>query len=592
MNDDRQYTEAESQYFKWLWQWRRRAAIAQARYEPATVLRGGRVLNVFTGEVIEADVAIDAGTIAGVGRFPDAREVIDVRGMIVTPSFIDPHLHLESTLLWPPELARAVVPHGTGTIITDPHEIANVAGLKGVEALRAATHGLPLDIRFSVPSCVPASHLESPGATFGLHDIEAMLEWPETVALGEMMNFPGVLAADPRIGARIWASNGRPRDGHAPGLREPMIQAYAGAGMSSDHESFELDEARGKLRAGLFIMMRQGSSEKNLLDLLPLVDDETWPRITFCSDDRDCHDLTAHGHVDDILRTAIGAGLDPVRAIRMATWNPARHWNLEGAGAVAPGYRANLVVLSDLESINIEHTIHNGRLVASGGELLAQLPNPSPPEFLGHSVNVAPIQLSHLRLRPEAARQAVELIPGQIMTRLIDIEPVVENRQAVTSVESDLLKLVCVERHHATGRVGVGLVRGFKLTRGAMASTIAHDAHNIIAVGTNDADILAAIATVAESQGGLAVVSDLEVIAHLALPIAGLVSDAPLGEVSAGYAAVEAAARGLGSSLRSPFGQLAFLALSVIPEARVTDRGLVDLRMQGEAHSRWSDAHS
>ncbi len=579
MSDDREYTETESQYFKWLWQWRRRVAIAQGQYEPGTVLRGGRVLNVFTGELIETDVAIDAGVIAGLGQFPDAREVIDVRNMIVTPSFIDPHLHLESTLLWPPELARAVVPHGTGAIVTDPHEIANVAGLPGVEALRAASRGLPLDIWFTTPSCVPASHLESPGATFDRRDIEEMLTWPETVALGEMMNFPGVLNADPEIGSRIWASNGRPRDGHAPGLRGPAMQAYAGAGMSSDHESFELEEARDKLRSGLFIMIRQGSSEKNLLDLLPLVNDETWPRIAFCSDDRDCHDLTANGHVDDILRTAIRAGLDPVRAIRMATWNPARHWQLDRVGAVAPGYRANLAVLSDLESVNVEHAIHNGRLVASGGELLVTSTAPEIPDFLRRSVNVAPIQLSHLRLEAAAASQAVELIPGQIMTRLIDIEPAIENQEAVSSVELDLLKLVCVERHHATGRVGVGLVRGFGLERGALASSIAHDAHNIIAVGTNDTDILAAIATVAESQGGLAVVSGLDVIAHLALPIAGLVSDAPLAEVSDGYVSVEAAARALGSSLQSPFGQLAFLALSVIPEARVTDRGLIDLRL-------------
>ncbi|MDQ3442256.1 MAG: adenine deaminase [Chloroflexota bacterium] len=579
MSDEHQYTDAESAYFKWLWQWRRRTAIAQGLYEPATVLKGGRVLNVFSGELIEADVAVDAGVIAGVGQFPDARDVIDVRGMIVTPSFIDPHLHLESTLLWPPELARAVVPHGTGAIIADPHEIANVAGLPGVESLRAATQGLPLDIRYTAPSCVPASPLESPGASFELHDIEAMLAWPDTLALGELMNFPGVLAADPEIGARIWVSNGQPRDGHAPGLRGPKLQAYAGAGMHSDHESFELGEAREKLRAGLVIMMRQGSSEKNLLDLLPLVDDETWPRITFCSDDRDCHDLTEHGHVDDILRTAIRAGLDPVRAIQMATWNPARHWRMDGIGAVAPGYRANLVALTDLESVSVEHTFHNGRLVASGGELLASLPPTTIPDFLRHSANVAPIQLSHMRLTSEAARQAVELIPGQIVTRLIEVEPVVKDSQIVSSVEADLLKLVCVERHHATGRVGVGLVRGFGFKRGAMASTIAHDAHNIIAVGTNDADILAAIATVAESQGGLAVVSNLEVLAHLGLPLAGLVSDAPLVEVSAGYVAVEAAARDLGSSLQSPFGQLAFLALSVIPEARVTDRGLVDLRM-------------
>jgi len=578
MNHQPTYTDEQSRYFKWFWQWRRRTAIAQGRYEAATVLTGGRVLNVFTGEVIEADVAIDAGAIAGVGHYPEGREVIDVRGMVIAPSFIDPHLHLESTLLWPAELARAVVPHGTGTILTDPHEVANVAGLPGVEALRDATRDLPLDIRLTVPSCVPASSLESPGACFELEDIQAMLEWPESVALGEMMDFPGVLGADRGIGAKLWAARDVPRDGHAPGLRGARLQAYTGAGMGSDHESFALEEAREKLRAGLFIMMRQGSSEKNLLDLLPLVNDETWPRITFCSDDRDCHDLTTHGHVDDILRTAIGAGLDPVRAIRMATWNPARHWRLEGVGAVAPGYRANLVALADLESVRVERTWHNGHLVANGGELVAPLPDTMAPEFLRQTVNIAPLQLSHLRLEADAARQAVEVIPGQIVTRLIEVEPCVRGGDAIASVESDLLKLVCVERHRASGRVGVGLVRGFGLKNGALASSIAHDAHNIIAVGTNDADILAAIATVAGSQGGLAVVDDMNVIEHLALPIAGLVTDAPLAEVSERYAAIEVAARSLGSALRSPFGQLAFLALSVIPEARVTDRGLIDLR--------------
>ncbi len=578
MTEENTYTEAESRYFMWRWQWRRRIAIAKGEYGPTTTLAGGRILNVFTGELIEGDLALDAGMIVGIGSFPEARETIDISGMIVAPSFIDPHLHLESTLLWPTEVARAVVPHGTGAIITDPHEIANVAGLPGIEAMRAASRNLPLDIRFTVPSCVPASPFESPGSELPLADIETMLGWPETVALGEMMNFPGVLDGDTEIAAKIWSANGRPRDGHAPGMRGQTIHAYAAAGISSDHESFELEEARDKLRAGMMIMMRQGSSEKNLLELLPLVNDETWPRITFCSDDRDCHDLTAHGHVDDILRTAVAAGLDPIRAIRMATWNPARHWNLEGIGAVAPGYRANLVVLSDLHTVAVEHTIHNGRLVASGGQLVADLPSPEIPEFLRHSVNVAPVRLSDLRLAPENALRAVELIPGQIVTRLIDVAAEDGLETAGASVETDLLKLVSVERHHASGRVGVGLVRGFGLKYGALASSVAHDAHNIIAVGTNDADILAAIATVAESQGGLAVVADLEVVAHLPLPVGGLVSDSPLSEVASIYAEVEAAARRLGSSLSSPFGQLAFLSLSVIPEARVTDRGFLDLR--------------
>jgi adenine deaminase len=574
------YTEAEEQYQKWRWQWRRRIAIANGQYEPATVLRGGIVVNVFTGEMVEADVAIDAGRIVGIGSFPAAREVTDVRGLVVAPSLIDPHLHLESSLLWPPELARAVVPRGTGAIVTDPHEVANVAGLRGVAAMRDATLGLPLDIRFTVPSCVPASPLESPGADFTQEDIEAMLAWPETVALGEMMNFPGVLNADADIAARLYAARAVPRDGHAPGLRGSALQAYVAAGIDSDHESIAFDEARDKLALGMMVMMRQGSSEKNLLELLPLVTDATWHRITFCSDDRDCHDLLEYGHMDETLRAAIVAGLSPVRAIQMATWNPARHWRLEGLGAVAPGYRANLVAISDLRSMRIEHTWHNGQLVASAGELLVDAPSSSIPDALANSVNLAPIRLSHLALRPEAARQAIEVIPGQIVTRCIDIESElnVEGGAVQAMPSQDLLKIVCVERHRGSGQVGVALVRGFGLKRGALASTVAHDAHNIVAVGTNDADILAAIATVAESQGGLAVVADLEVVEHVPLPIGGLMSASPLNQVAEGYARIEVAAQLLGSSLRSPFGQLAFLALTVIPEARITERGFLDLR--------------
>jgi adenine deaminase len=578
MAEENTYTAEQSAYHMWRWQWRRRIAIARGEYEPALTLRGGEVLNVFTGELERAEVAIDAGTIAAVGDYPTAREVIDVSGLVIAPSFIDPHLHLESTLLWPTEIARAVVPRGTGTIITDPHEVANVAGIAGVSALRDATLNLPLDVRFTIPSCVPASPLESPGSEISGADIQTMLAWPETVALGEMMNFPGVLDANPAIAAQLWAARDIPLDGHAPALRGSDLNAYVAAGISSDHESFELEEACEKLRAGMFIMLRQGSSEKNLLDLLPLVTDENWHRIAFCSDDRDCHDLLTQGHMDDILRTAIAAGLDPIRAIRMATWNPARHWQLHRLGAVAPGYRANLVTLSDLRKITVEHTIHNGRVVAEGGQLTSSVSHAEPPEFLRHTVNVAPVRLSHLRLSPENATIAVEVIPGQIVTKATAVEPVVVEGAAVSSVEQDLIKMVCVERHHETGRTGVGLVRGFGLKKGAIASTIAHDAHNIVAIGVDDSDILAAIATVAASQGGLAVVADQEVIEHLPLPIAGLLSELSLEETASAYHALETAARALGSPLASPFGQLAFLALSVIPEARITDRGLIDLR--------------
>ena len=562
----------------WRWQFRRRVAIAQGEYPAQLVLRGGHVVNVFTGELERADVAIDAGAIIGVGEFPEGREEIDVTGRIVAPSFIDGHIHIESSMLWLPEFARAVVPHGTGAIITDPHEMANVAGLAGIRAMRDAAANLPLTIRFTAPSSVPGSEHESPGAIFGIDEITEMLTWPETVALGELMNFPGVITGDREIGAKLWASWGRLRDGHAPGLRGDALQAYLNAGIHSDHESVSIDEAREKLARGVFIMLREGTSEKNLRELLPLVTDATYPRFGFASDDRDAHDLLTNGHVDDILRTAIAAGLDPLRAIRLATWNVANHWHLTDLGAIAPGYRANLVVLRDLETVDVEMTIFNGHVVARDGQLIEELPTTEIPHELEHTVHLAELRLSQLALKPEHATQAIELVPDQIVTKLIDVEPVIVNGVAVADITQDLLKIVSVERHNATGRVGVGYVRGFGLKRGALASTIAHDAHNIIAVGVSDTDILAAIATVADMQGGLAVVADGRVEAVVPLPIAGLMSAEPLTELAKEYDALEDAARALGSTVHSPFGQLVFLALSVIPEARLTDRGLVTLR--------------
>jgi len=558
--------------------WRRRLRVAQG-VEPADlVLAGGEVVDVFAGDRVRADVAIVDGRIAGVGDYPLARQRLDLTGKTVAPSFVDGHIHLESALVWVTEFARATVPRGTGAVVTDPHEIANVAGLPGIAAVRDAAAGLPLRVAFTVPSCVPASRHESAGAEFGVSEIEAMLGWPETVGLGELMDFPATLAGEDLIAAKLAVSAGRRRDGHAPGLRGAALQAYAGAGVGSDHESTELEEARGKLRAGLMVMIREGASERNLADLLPLVTDRTYPRCCFASDDRDCHALTHDGHLDAILRRAIGQGLDADRALRMATWNAADHWGLEGVGAVAPGYRANLAVLSDVERVAVEMTLYEGRVVARHGQLLAPLPERiAVPDALRDTVRVAPVRLSDLRLHPKDATVAVGAIPGQIVTRAVAVAPVVVDGWAVAAPgpERDLLKLVCVERHRATGRVGVGYVHGFGLRRGALASTIAHDAHNIVAVGADDADILAAISLVAESQGGLAAVAEGRILGHLPLPIGGLLSDRPLAEVAAAYAALEETARGLGSGLESPFGLLAFLALSVIPEARVTDRGFL-----------------
>lgn len=572
-----QLSPEQARHNMWKWKWRRQVAIAQGAYPAQLVLRGGRVLNVFTEELIEADVAIDAGTIAGIGAFPDAREAIDLDGAIVAPSFIDAHIHLESSLLWVPEFARAVVPHGTGAVVTDPHEIANVAGVEGLKAMRDASEGMPLHVAFTAPSCVPASEHESPGQTLGPDDIAEILNWPETVGLGEMMNVEGLLSGDNGVGDILAISRDHLRDGHSPLVRGPQLQAYAGSGIGSDHEATQLEEAREKLRAGMMIMIREGSSEKNLRDLLPLVTDITYPRICFCSDDRDCHDLRDVGHVDDILRIAISEGLDPIRAIRMATWNAASYWRLPRMGAVAPGYAANLVVLSDLENVTVEKTLYQGRIVAENGKLVADLPESAPPEFLRNSVNVAPIRLSTFAVPSADATRGVEVLNGQIVTTAINIEPPVQDGNAMADPTQDLLKAVCVERHHATGQVGAGFVRGFGLKRGAIATTIAHDAHNILAVGISDADIHAAIALVAESQGGLAVVADGEILGHLSLPVAGLMSDLPLDDVTSAYTELQQAAKSLGCTLDDPFGQLAFLGLSVIPEARITHMGLLDL---------------
>jgi adenine deaminase len=558
--------------------WRRCLRVAQGEEPADLVLAGGTIVDVFGGDTYQADVAIADGRIAGIGAYPEGRERIEVADRWIAPAFVDAHVHTESALAWLPEFAHAVVPHGTGAIVTDPHEIANIAGLPGMEAMRAAARGLPLGVFFTVPSCVPASHWESPGATFGPEEMATMLAWPESVGLGELMNFPGVLAGDDDIAAKLAVSAGRRRDGHAPGLRGAGLQAYVGSGPGSDHESAALDEAWEKLRAGQMVMIRDASSARNLPALLPIVTDNTYPRCCFCSDDRDAHTLLHDGHMDVTIRQAIALGLDPVRAIRLATWNPADYWRLDGWGAVAPGYRANLAILDDLRDVRVSMTLHDGRIVARDGAMVAgSIHAGAIPASLRDSMDLAPLSASDLRLDPAAARQAVGVIPGEIVTRLLQVEPVIVDGAAVAAPERDLLKLVCVERHHATGRVGIGYVQGFGLRRGALASSISHDAHNIVAVGADDADILAAIAAVAASGGGLAAVADGKILAHMPLPVAGILSDRPLPEVAAAYGELEEAAHALGSALPSPFGLLAFLALSVIPEARVTDRGFVNV---------------
>jgi adenine deaminase len=555
--------------------WRQCIVAARGTSQADLILAGGQIANVFTGELEEANVAIAGGRIAGIGNYGRGAAYLDCRGKVIAPSFVDPHIHLESSLVWIPEFARAVIPRGTGLVVTDPHEMANVAGLPGLEAMRAAARHLPMHIRFTAPSCVPASAWESPGARFGAEEIAEMLTWPETPGLGELMNVAGATSGDAQIGRKLVVASGRRHDGHAPGVTGARLQTYLAAGIHSDHESTSLEEAYTKLQNGLMIMIREGTSERNLKELLPLASDKTFSRCSFCSDDRDCKTLQHDGHVDAIVRLAIAEGLDPVRAIRLATWNPADYWRIDGVGAVAPGYEANLVVLDDLEQVLVGATLFQGQVVARDGAMVAELDTTPAPDWLKTSVHLGSLSVDSISLPSEKAKQAVRVIPGQIVTQYEKVEPVVENGMAIANPESDLLKLVCVERHRATGQAGVGYVRGFGLKSGAMASSIAHDAHNIVVVGASDEDILAAVERVATLQGGLVVVSGGEVTAELPLPIAGIMSDQPLDTVVRGIERVDQAAQALGCDLEAPFGTLAFMALSVIPEARVTDKGFV-----------------
>ncbi|MEZ4522317.1 MAG: adenine deaminase [Thermomicrobiales bacterium] len=556
--------------------WQRALGVA-LRNEPADLLlQDARIVNVFTCEIQRGNVAIADGRIVGVGDYNDAEDVIDLDGAFLAPSFIDGHIHTESSLLWLPEFAKAVVPHGTGAVVTDPHEIANVAGLPGIDAMIAASEGLPLGVHFTVPSCVPASPAETAGAEMTTEAIRTALGYESTVGLGEMMNFPGVLAGNRDIFDRLGLAAGGRRDGHAPGLRGRQLDAYALSGMTSDHESTELEEGRQKLERGMMLMLREGSTEHNMLELLPLVNDATFARCCFASDDRDCAMLLHQGHMDETLRRAVAAGLDPLRAIRMATFNTADYWRLEGVGAIAPGYAANCVILDDLSAFQASLVLWQGRIVAADGEPQFET-RTAIPAVLSNTMHVGVLSASDLRLSPSDASRAVGALDGQIVTRLLEVEPKVEDGAAVVDLDRDLLKLVCVERHRATGNVGVGYINGFGLRRGAIASSIAHDAHNIVAIGVTDEDILAAIEAVIEMQGGLALAVDGVVEDRLPLPVAGILSDQPLEHVARQYEAIEQAARDLGSGLTSPFGLLAFMALSVIPEARVTDQGFLSL---------------
>lgn len=552
-------------------------AVARGVAPADILLTNAKIINTFNGEIEKGNIAIYRDKIAGVGDYSDAKEIIDLKGKYVTPGLINGHIHTESSMLHISRYAEAVVPHGVTAIVTDLHEIANVNGITGIKYVLSHSKSLPLDLYFMAPSCVPATHLETAGAALSPNDIKEILSWSETTGLGEMMNFPGVLFGDCHVLAKIGASQDKVIDGHAPGLGGRDLNAYIAAGMTSDHESTRFSEAQEKLSKGMYVMIREGSSEKNLEELLPLVTDKTYKRCIFVVDDRSCNDLMNDGDIDAVVRKAIKLGLDPVRAIQMATINTAERFGIRNVGAIAPGYLANIAVLSDLRKFNSELVFHRGKIVARNGKPLFA-PSIRNNERMTHTMKVKPFDIERLRIDAVGWHHPViEIVPNQIITRNIDVKAKTADGLVVADVKRDILKLAVVERHRATGNIGLGMVKGLGLKRGALASSIAHDSHNIVAAGTNDKDIYAAIKKVEAMGGGLVATSDGKVIAALPLTIAGLLSDQPLDKVVKKLEEVENAAAELGSKLTAPFATLSFLALPVIPELRLTDKGLVDV---------------
>ena len=548
----------------------RRVAVARGDEPADLVIRGGRVLSVFTREWLETDVAIADGYVAGLGGY-DGEEELDASGRYVVPGFIDAHVHLESSKLLVDEFARLVLPLGTTAVVADPHEIANVLGTDGVHWLLDACDDVPLDVYFMASSCVPASAFESPRRPLLEGDLEGLLRRRRMLGLAEMMNFPGVIAGDERELAKLALDGATHADGHAPGLLGKALNAYVAAGIRSDHEAITREEGRERLRAGLWLLVREASGARNLHALLPLVDEFGATRIAFCTDDREPEHIADEGHVNSMVRESVAAGIAPEDALAMSTLNPALCHGLKDLGALAPGYQADVLVLPDLERFQPE-------VVLKAGSPVAEIARPAVPEWIRHTVRVGPISTTSLAVPWDGgAARVIGIVPDQIVTDALVEEPRVDDGHAVADPERDLAKIAVVERHLGTGRIGLGFVRGFGLRSGAIASTVAHDAHNVIVVGVKDDDMVRAVRRLEETGGGVVVIDGGIVRGELKLPVAGLLSDVPLEDVLSASRACVNAARRLGCTLPSPFQSLAFLALSVIPSLKITDRGLVDV---------------
>ena len=552
-------------------------SVAKGEKKSDLLLKNGNIVDVFSGEIYKGDIAIYKGMIMGIGDY-QANNIVDLENMYVTPGFIDGHVHIESSMVKVFEFARAVVPRGTTSVVVDPHEIANVLGLDGIKYILETSKFNPLNVFIMLPSCVPATPLETAGSALKAFDLYPLLQEKWVLGLGEVMNYPGVLMKEHDVLDKIKISSIKRVDGHAPLLTGKDLCAYVAAGVGSEHECTTVEMAKERLRLGMRVMIREGTGAKNLHDLLPLVNRSNYKRFIFVTDDRHPHDLIEEGHIDYMIKEAIAAGLDPVIAVQIATINPAEYFGLNKFGAIAPGYYADLCVVDDLAKFGIKMVFKNGELVAKDSNPLFSEPS-RPPVVLRSTINIKWLSPDDFKVPDKGTNcNVIGLKIGQIETEKLLLRPAVRDGFVVSDTERDILKVAVIERHLASDNLGLGLIKGMGLKRGAIASSVAHDSHNIITVGTSDEDMLAAVIQIAKMKGGLAVAADGKILESLPLPIAGLMSDRTLYEVKDCLARLNKAAHKLGVTLKDPFMTLSFVALPVIPELKITDKGIVDVK--------------
>jgi adenine deaminase len=552
-----------------------RAASGEGRVD--LLIKNGRVVNVFSGEIEKKDIAIFGGVIVGFGNY-QAKKIIDVKGDFLCPGLIDGHVHIESSMVTIPEFTRAVLPHGTTSVVIDPHEIANVLGLEGIQFMADSAKGIALNVFVMLPSCVPSTHMETSGATLKATDLRSLFKKPWVIGLAEMMNFPGVIFRNPEVLKKIEMAKGKRMDGHAPMLSGKGLYSYLTAGIRSDHECTTLKEAKEKFKNGMWVMIREGTTARNLRDLIPLVNSKNSRRFFFVTDDRHPKELLEEGHIDSMVRQSIKWGLDPILAIQMATLNAAEYFRLDDVGAIAPGYRADIISFDHLGQFQIKKVFKDGVLVAENGKMISPVIRIKKSPKAKRSIRIKALKKDAFLLRSDQPlAKVIQLIPDQIVTKKIVSKIHLKDGVAHPDIKEDILKMVVVERHKATGNIGIGFIQGFGLKKGAIGSSVAHDSHNLVVVGTNDQDIFKAVIAIQEMGGGLVAVSDGKVSASLPLPITGLMSEASLSQVNLQLKALNRAVKALGCKLPDPYMTLSFMSLPVIPELKITDKGLVDV---------------